>query len=167
MIVPCDPNHRKRKAPKGSTFCYGDEIIAVKMEDGSIYVPVRRRCDNLGLVWSGQSEGIQRDEVPNEALMTVRVTQTHISASTRARDTWDMACLPLDLIRGRTCDNLDINWAAQYRRIQRDEIPEQTIDCVVITTTHSDTLHGRPEQEMVRLPRGLSAGRLCDNLDIR
>lgn len=79
---------------------YGDELTAVKLEDGTIYVPVRRLCDNLGLVWSGQFERIQRDEVLSEALMTIRVTRTLIAASARARDSLDMACLPLDLIPG-------------------------------------------------------------------
>jgi hypothetical protein len=31
---------------------YEDELIAVKVEDGTIYVPVRRQCDNLGVDWS-------------------------------------------------------------------------------------------------------------------
>ena len=30
---------------------YDDELVAVHFDDGSIYVPLRRLCDNLGLDW--------------------------------------------------------------------------------------------------------------------
>ena len=77
---------------------YEDELIAVKMKDGTIYVPVRRLCDNLGIDWPGQWQRIQRDEVMSEAANSVGVTPTQ--STLRARTKQEMICLPLDLIPG-------------------------------------------------------------------
>ncbi len=38
---------------------YDDTRIAAQLEEGSIYVPIRTRCENLGLSWAGQRESIQ------------------------------------------------------------------------------------------------------------
>jgi hypothetical protein len=35
----------------------------------------------------------------------------------------------------RLCDNLGINWAAQYQRIRRDDVLSDEVKAVVITTT--------------------------------
>ena len=78
---------------------YGDEIIAVKMRDGAIYVPVRRLCDNLGVDWSGQRQRINRDEVLSEAIRGVGITTTPQDAEQHG-GRQEMACLPLDLIPG-------------------------------------------------------------------
>ncbi len=43
---------------------YGDELIAVQMEDsGSIYVPLPRLCDNLGIERKRQAQRIRDHEV--------------------------------------------------------------------------------------------------------
>jgi hypothetical protein len=78
---------------------YEDELIAVKMEDGSIYVPVRRLCDNLGVDWSAQRRRINRDEVLSIAMRGVAVTTTPQNADQHG-GRQEMACLPLDLIPG-------------------------------------------------------------------
>jgi hypothetical protein len=78
---------------------YDDELLAVKMVDGAVYVPVRRLCDNLGLAWPGQYERIQRDEILSEAVKTVRVTRTVIEGG-RGGGPADTICLPLDMIPG-------------------------------------------------------------------
>ena len=79
---------------------YNDELTAVKLETGEIFVPVARLCDNLGLSWPGQRERINRHEVMSEALMRIRVTRTLIVAGPQARGAQDMLCLPLDMIPG-------------------------------------------------------------------
>ncbi|CUS03653.2 protein of unknown function [Candidatus Promineifilum breve] len=42
---------------------YNDEILAVRMEDGSVFVPIRPIVERLGLNWSGQYSRIKRDPV--------------------------------------------------------------------------------------------------------
>jgi len=79
---------------------YDDELTAVQLEGGAIFVPVRRLCDNLGLVWSGQFERIQRDKVLSEALKGVRVTRTPLEPGGRSGGPQDTLCLPLDLVPG-------------------------------------------------------------------
>ena len=78
---------------------YEDELIAVKMEDGTIYVPVRRLCDNLGVDWSGQRQRIMRDEVLEQAINSVVITTTQTDTP-HAKPEQEMLCLPLDLIPG-------------------------------------------------------------------
>lgn len=79
---------------------YDDELTAVKLENGEIYVPVARLCDNLGLSWPGQRERINRDEVLSDAMMRLRVTRSLMAKGPQARDAQEMLCLPLKLIPG-------------------------------------------------------------------
>lgn len=86
--------HDKALAPveqKNVSF-YNDEIIAVRAEDGSVYVPIRPICDNLGVTLAGQRERINRDPVLVEAVTSVSVTLTQQSR--------DMLCLPLKYVPG-------------------------------------------------------------------
>jgi hypothetical protein len=78
---------------------YDDELTAVKLADGDIYVPVRRLCDNLGLTWSSQYMRIQRDEVLSDSAKTVLVTRT-VKPGERGGGAVETVCLPLDLIPG-------------------------------------------------------------------
>jgi hypothetical protein len=78
---------------------YDDELTAVKLPDGEIWVPVRRLCDNLGLTWSSQYMRIQRDEVLSEAAKTVLVTRT-VKPGERGGGAVETVCLPLDLVPG-------------------------------------------------------------------
>ena len=75
---------------------YGDEIIAVRTEDGSVHVPVRPICDLLGVDWSGQRRRINRDAVLSGEMRSVAVTSTEGERTV----TRDMQCLPLDYISG-------------------------------------------------------------------
>ena len=78
---------------------YDDELTAVQLEGGEIFVPVRRLCENLGLDWTAQRQRINRDEVLAEGLKGVVITTTP-SPSGRGGGPQDMLCLPLDLIPG-------------------------------------------------------------------
>jgi hypothetical protein len=71
---------------------YDDELVAAKMADGSVFVPVRRLCDNLGLDWPSQRQRILRDEILNEAKGVVIITTPGGQQ--------EALCLPLDLIPG-------------------------------------------------------------------
>ncbi len=72
---------------------YDDEIMAVQMEGGSIFVPVRQLCDYLGVDWSAQYRRLSRDPVLGEVQATVAVTAT----DGRMRE---QVCLPLDYLNG-------------------------------------------------------------------
>ena len=70
------------------------------MKEGSIYVPVRRLCDNLGLTWGSQYNRINRDEVLAEAVQGVFITKTPSASGGRGGGPQEMLGLPLDLIPG-------------------------------------------------------------------
>jgi hypothetical protein len=71
---------------------YEDQVIAVRVADGAVYVPIRPICDNLGVTLAGQRERINRDPVLSEEVTSVSVTLTQQSR--------DMLCLPLKYIPG-------------------------------------------------------------------
>lgn len=75
---------------------YGDEILATRTENGSIYIPVRPICDLLGVDWSSQRRRINRDPVLSEE---VKITIVTVSDSYRTVDR-EMLSLPLDYISG-------------------------------------------------------------------
>ena len=52
---------------------YGDELTAVKAEDGQIYVSVRHMCDALGLNIQAQTRRIQRQEVLADGFMVAKM----------------------------------------------------------------------------------------------
>ena len=54
---------------------YEDEVTAVRMGDGSVFVPIRPIAERLGLNWSGQYLRIRRDPVLSE-VQGVCVIQT-------------------------------------------------------------------------------------------
>ena len=90
-----------RWSPRRSDSGAGeDELIAVKLEDGSVYVPVRKLCDNLGVDWTAQRQRINRDEVLSHALKGVVITTTPSLADGRGGGPQEFLCLPLDLIPG-------------------------------------------------------------------
>ncbi len=76
---------------------YGDEIIAVRANDGTVYVPVRPICDLLGVSWSSQQNRITRDEVLSTVVETISVFVTNTQGQEQHRS---MLCLPLDYISG-------------------------------------------------------------------
>lgn len=55
---------------------YDDEITAVRLDAGAIYVPIRPICDYLGVDWSAQRKRIVGDVFMNEAVRSVAVTAT-------------------------------------------------------------------------------------------
>ncbi len=79
---------------------YGDTIIVVRIQDGSIYVPIRPICDLLGVDWSAQRQRLMRDGVLSELAMSVVVTTTDIAAESRRPRNSELLALPLDYISG-------------------------------------------------------------------
>ncbi len=74
---------------------YEDEITAVRLPDGRVFVPVRPLVESLGLSWSSQLQRIRRDSVLKSELVSVFVTNTESERGGR-----DVQCLPLDYISG-------------------------------------------------------------------
>lgn len=74
---------------------YEDEITAVRLTDGRVFVPVRPLVESLGLSWSSQLQRIRRDSVLKSELLSVFVTNTESERGGR-----DVQCLPLDYISG-------------------------------------------------------------------
>ncbi len=72
---------------------YGDDILAVIIEGGAVYVPVRPICDFLGVDWSAQRQRIMRDPVLSEEIEIVVVTTTK-------RGNPNVLALPLDMVHG-------------------------------------------------------------------
>ena len=78
---------------------YDDELTAVRVEQGgasTVYVPVRRLVDNLGLTWPSQRNRINRDTVLSEGARGVFIMNT----PGRGGGTQEMICLPIDLVPG-------------------------------------------------------------------
>ncbi|MAU01667.1 MAG: hypothetical protein CL608_31400 [Anaerolineaceae bacterium] len=78
---------------------YQDEILAVRTEDGSIFIPVRPLCERLGVDWSAQRQRLTRDIVLSEVLQGVVITTTP-SEEGRGGGPQEMLCLPLEFING-------------------------------------------------------------------
>jgi hypothetical protein len=73
---------------------YGDELIAVRDADGTVWVPIRPLCEALGVSRRGQMERIERDPILSEAAGGRRVTRPPEQGGPQ-----DMACLPLKYVR--------------------------------------------------------------------
>lgn len=75
---------------------YGDDLTAVRLDDGRVFIPVKPICELLGVDWNGQRRRINRDPVLSVAMATVDVTSTEGERLvTRA-----VLCLPLDYVSG-------------------------------------------------------------------
>ena len=72
---------------------YGDELTAFRVEDGTVYVPIRPICERLGVDWSSQRQRIHRDAVLSKHFVVVTTTKS-------GRGNPNMAALPLDYLNG-------------------------------------------------------------------
>ncbi len=77
-----------------------DLITAVKVESGTVFVPIRPICEKLGVRWNGQYERIQREPILSEMAISIRVTRTDIDPNSRQPHTSEMTCLPLEYLNG-------------------------------------------------------------------
>lgn len=80
---------------------YGDNITAALVQVGDeapqVYVPLRPICDYLGLDWSAQMRRTRRDEILNEALISVAIMATEIG---RGQGSRTVLCLQLEQLPG-------------------------------------------------------------------
>lgn len=75
---------------------YEDEVTAVRISSGEVFVPIRPISDNMDLNFGGQRDRINRDPVLSDVVSTVRVTRTEGNREV-ARE---LLCLPLKFIPG-------------------------------------------------------------------
>lgn len=87
-------------AEQKTVLFYDDEITAVRLDDGRVFVPIRPICDLLGVSWDGQRQRINRDPVLSDVAMSAVITHADIDSSSRRPRTSEMTCLPLDFISG-------------------------------------------------------------------
>lgn len=87
-------------AEQKTVLFYDDEVTAVRLQDGSVFIPVRPICETLGLDWSAQYRRITNDLVLGDVAMSVAVTTTDIEKGSRRPLTSEMICLPLDYLNG-------------------------------------------------------------------
>ncbi|VAW34236.1 hypothetical protein MNBD_CHLOROFLEXI01-259 [hydrothermal vent metagenome] len=66
-------------APLLRVVFYADEITAVRLENGRVFIPVRPICEALGLDWSAQYRRINSDMVLSDVSMSVVLTATNIN----------------------------------------------------------------------------------------
>ena len=76
---------------------YDDQITAVRVEDGTVYVPIRPICDLLGIDRRGQQQRIDRDPVLSELAQSITVV---LSGGVTPPQGRSMVCLPLDHLNG-------------------------------------------------------------------
>lgn len=100
---------------------YDDEITAVRLAGGAVFVPVRPLIERLGVDWGGQRRRINRDPVLSSEVRTVDVTSTE---GTR-QVTRGVLCLPLEFISGFL---FGLN-ADRVRKDLRDEVIRYQREC--------------------------------------
>jgi hypothetical protein len=104
---------------------YDDQIPAVIVEGGRIYVPLRPIADFLGLSWPAQTRRLKRDAVLSEVSSSVAVTAT----DGRIRK---MLCLPLDYLNGWL---FGIN-ASRVKEDLQDKVLRYQRDCYRVLANH-------------------------------
>ena len=75
---------------------YDDEIVTVRVADGTVYVPIRPICEALGISWNGQRERILRDPILSEVGRYARVIRPYLNSGREQV----VLCLPLDYLNG-------------------------------------------------------------------
>lgn len=96
---------------------YEDEITAVRMGDGSVFVPIKPIIERLGLNWSGQRSRLQRDPVLN-------AEQRMCVIHTLRRGPQETLCIPLDYLSGFlfgiSADRVNPEYREDVIRYQRE-----------------------------------------------
>lgn len=56
---------------------YEDTVVAVRLQNGAVYVPVKPICDLLGVDWTAQYRRLRRDPVLSVEVQSIAVMTTH------------------------------------------------------------------------------------------
>lgn len=124
---------------------YGDRVIAVQVEDGDVYIPIRPICSLMGLSWTGQYDRLQRDEVLSQEIAVIRVTRMTDGATDS--QTNSMTCLPLDMLNGWL---FGIN-ARRVKEAVRPKLLQYQKECyrVLADAFMRDRVTARPDDELM------------------
>ena len=76
---------------------YEDQVTAVRLSSGEVFVPLRPIVEGLGLDWASQTRRINRDLILSDEQKRVAVTTTDSRHESMTRE---MLCLPLKYISG-------------------------------------------------------------------
>jgi hypothetical protein len=76
---------------------YGDELIAVRAEDGHIYVSLRHLCDALGIDTQGQARRIKRQAILEKGYSWVDILSTQPNPQRRRSQVLRVDLVPLFL----------------------------------------------------------------------
>lgn len=77
---------------------YDDEVTAVQVEDGTVYVPVRPICELIGVAWQPQARKINNDPVLSDVATSVTIRLQ--KSGNIGTPTAEMVALPLDYLNG-------------------------------------------------------------------
>lgn len=123
---------------------YDDGIVAVRVADGTVYVPIRPICSLLGVDWAGQRRRINRDAVLSEVMRSVDVTSTEGTRIVTRR----MLCLPLEYLNGFlfgiNADRVKSELKEQVIRYQR-ECYKVLADAFIDSPVSDDWMQSNPE----------------------
>lgn len=131
-------------AEQKTVLFYDDEITAVRLQDGRIFVPVKPICDLLGVDWSAQRQRINRDPILSEVVNGVVVTPSPLDDNKYANPQ-EMLCVPLEFLNGwlfginanRVNDSVRPN-LLRYQRECYQVLYEATRDGRLTTDTETD-----------------------------
>ncbi len=119
---------------------YGDRVLAVRVEEGEVYVPIRPICDLIGVSWPAQFRRINRDAVLSRRKSTVAVTATDGKER-------ELLCLPLDYLNGWL---FGLN-ASRVDESVRDQLVRYQDECyrVLADAFMRDRVTARPDDELM------------------
>lgn len=99
---------------------YGDELIAVRAEDGHIYVSLRHLCDALGVDTQGQARRIKRQAVLLKGYSWVDILSTQPTPQRRRSQVLRVDVVPLFLTGISTKSITDPTARAKLERFQEE-----------------------------------------------
>lgn len=79
---------------------YEDQVIAVKVEGGTVYVPIRPICELIGVAWQPQARKLNSDPILSDVSMSITIRLQTSDSTSRRPQTSDMLCLPLEYLNG-------------------------------------------------------------------
>ena len=136
---------------------YGDELLGVQQDDGTIYAPFARICDNLGLGRDGQAQRVRRHAVLLEALTTLDIETTS--------GIQPMLCLRVDALplwlAGIQASRVREDLREKLIRYQREaaHVLWQAFRSQIISEPIGDALTASSDNELAELQQIVEMGR--------
>ncbi len=77
---------------------YDDELLAIRLSDGQIYVAISHMCDALGLDTQGQVRRMQRHAILAEGVTWVDILSTQVQKGTEHSQSRQLRAVRVDLV---------------------------------------------------------------------